>query len=417
MSTRGDLKKAVWDWTEWFQKFSKELIPRRNIPTFKHDLCLALIGVRRSGKTSTAVQIANELNKTDSTFYFNFEDPVFFSGTEVDSIDILISLFEELTGVAPTLIILDEVHHVEGWERWVRKAIDIGRYQVIVTGSSSQLLSSEIATAISGRVIEHTIWPLSFSEYLSFIKVKPTSEGNWVRELDNYLRWGGFPKIVLISEESERILLLKQYLSDIVLRDVIARHSIKNQHALNQMVTWYLTGLSCLHSYNALRKAFGFSIELASTLTNYLSQAFLVFEMGRYHPNLKVQARDQKKIYVIDNGLRTVSLVSGREDWGRLAENVVYIELRRRGKEIYYFKEQKEVDFVITQLGKPVEIIQVAYSNLDHSETKEREVSALIECLKCFGMKEGKILTSTYEHEEIVQGFKIKYIPLYAWLA
>lgn len=417
MSTRGDLKKAVGDWTEWFQKFSRELIPRRNIPTFKHDLCLALIGVRRSGKTSTAVQIANELKKTDSTFYFNFEDPVFFSGTEVDSIDILISLFEELTGVSPTLIILDEVHHVERWERWVRKAIDIGRYQVIVTGSSSQLLSSEIATAISGRVIEHTIWPLSFSEYLSFIKVNPTSEGNWVRELDNYLRWGGFPKIALISEESERIMLLKQYLSDIVLRDVIARHSIKNQHALNQMVTWYLTGLSCLHSYNALRKAFGFSIELASTLTSYLSQAFLVFEMSRYHPNLKVQARDPKKIYVIDNGLRTVSLVSGREDWGRLAENVVYIELRRRGKEIYYFKEQKEVDFVITELGKPVEIIQVAYSNLDLSETKEREVSALIECLKSFGMKEGKILTSTYEHEEKIQGFKIKYIPLYAWLA
>ncbi len=416
MSTRGDLKKAVLDWTSWFKKFSLELVPRQKIPTFKHDLCLALTGVRRSGKTSTAIQIAKELKKVESTFYFNFEDPIFFSGVNVESIDILITLFEEETGKAPTLIILDEVQNVMGWERWVRKAIDIGQYQVIVTGSSSQLLSSEIATAISGRVIEHTIWPLSFSEYLSFINIKPSSEGAWIRELDNYMRWGGFPKLALIKDESERIMLLKQYLSDIVLRDVVSRHSIKNQHGLNQIVTWYLTGLSCLHSYNSLRKAFGFSIEFVSALTKYLEQAFLVFEMGRYHPNLKVQARDPKKVYVIDSGLRTVSLVSEREDWGRLAENIVYIELRRRGKQIYYFKEQNEVDFVITELGRPVEAIQVAYSKLDQPDTKEREVSALIECLGRLGLKKGTILTSTYEDEENIKSFTIQYIPLHLWL-
>lgn len=195
MATRGDLKKAVLDWMEWFWKFSRVLILRKNIPSFQHDLCLALTGVRRSGKTSTAVQIANTLGKLESTFYFNFEDPVFFSGTDVQVIDTLITLFAELTGIVPTLVILDEVQNVAGWELWVRKAIDTGRCQVIVTGSSSQLLSSEITTAIGGRVIEHTIWPLLFSEYLLFIGEKPLSEGKWIRELDNYLRWGGFPKL------------------------------------------------------------------------------------------------------------------------------------------------------------------------------------------------------------------------------
>ncbi len=310
MATRGDLKKAVKDWMEWFKRFSAELFPRTNLPQFRHDLCLALTGVRRSGKTSTAVQIAKELKEIDFTFYFNFEDPVFFSGTKVESIDILITLYEELFGHAPKLVILDEVQNVIGWEKWVRKAIDIGRYQVIVTGSSSQLLSSEIATAISGRVLEHTIWPLSFPECLAFRRTKPSSEGQWLREMNNYLSWGGFPKVSLIEEESNRIVLLKQYLSDIVLRDVVARHTIKNHHVLNQIVTWSLTGLSCPHSYTALRKAFGISTELASLLTHYLFQAFLVFEVTRYHPNLKVQARDPKKIYVIDSGLRTVSLVS-----------------------------------------------------------------------------------------------------------
>lgn len=417
MATRGDLRKALLDWLGWFKKFSNELILRENVPTFQHDLCLALTGVRRSGKTSTAVQIAKALDKTDSTFYFNFEDPVFFSGTDVQILPILLTLFEEETGKAPSIVILDEVQNVEGWELWVRKAIDIGQFQVIITSSSSQLLSSEIATAISGRVIEHTIWPLSFQEYLSFIQLEPRSEGQWMRELDNYLSWGGFPKVALIKDEGERIMLLKQYLSDIVLRDVVSRHSIKNQHSLNQIVTWYLTGMSSLHSYNSSRKAFGFSIELASSLTSYLSQAFLIFEMGRYHANLKVQARDLKKIYAIDNGLRTVSLVSERKDRGRLAENAVYLELRRRGKILFYFKENQEVDFVVTQLGKPVEVIQVSYCDLEDKATREREVDALIECLKTLGLKQGVLITSTYEDEECVQGFQMRYVPLYRWLS
>jgi predicted AAA+ superfamily ATPase len=416
MITRGDLKKAVLDWMEWFNRFSVELIPRKNIPLFQHDLCLALTGVRRSGKTSTAVQIARELNQSDITFYFNFEDPLFFAGAEVDSIDQLIGIYEELKGASPSLVILDEIHHVRAWERWVRKAVDIGLYKVIVTGSSSQLLSSEIATAISGRVIEQTIWPLSFNEYLSFVQVKPSSEAQWMRQMDHYLQWGGFPKIALMGSENERIFLLKQYLNDIVLRDVVSRHSIKNQHALNQMVSWYLTGLSCYHSYNALRKAFGFSIEMASSLTHYLTQAFLVFELNRYHHNLKIQSRDSKKVYIIDSGLRTVSLVSERKDWGRLAENVVYLELRRRGKELFYFKEEQEVDFLITELGKPVEAIQVAYSDLENAQTKQREVTALIKCLQALNLKEGKILTSNLEDKERVQGFEIEYIPLHQWL-
>lgn len=417
MTTRGDLKQSLIDWMEWFRKFSRELVARRDVPHFQQGLCLALTGVRRSGKTSLAVQIAKELNQIDRTFYFNFEDPVFFAGTDVSVIDILLTLYQEETGRTPQIVILDEVQHVAGWERWVRKTVDTGRFQVIVTGSSSELLSSEIATSISGRVIERTVWPLSYVEYLAFRNITPTSEGLHLRELDSFLRWGGFPKATLTRDESERILLLKQYLSDIVLRDVVARHHIKNQHALHQIVTWYLTGLSSLHSYTAVRKAFGMSIELASTLTEYLSQAFLVFEMSRYHHNLKVQARDAKKIYIVDIGLRTVSLLSDREDWGRLAENSVYIELRRRGKEVFYFKNEKEVDFIITELGKPVEAIQVAYCNLEDQKTKDREISSLLECLELLQLKKGKILTLAYDDTQIIQGRVIEFVPLYRWLS
>lgn len=412
MATRGELKQALLDWKLWLEKNSHALLPRSTAVRLPQDMCLALIGVRRSGKSSLAAQ----LQKPNHTFYFNFEDPIFFSGATVDVIDTLITLFEEETGHAPQLVILDEVQNVLGWERWVRKAVDLGRFQVIVTGSSSQLLSSEIATAISGRVIEHTVWPLSFAEYLQFRNLRPTSEGIWIREVENYLRWGGFPKAILLDDENERIMLLKQYLSDIVLRNVVARHSIKNQHALNQLVSYYLTGLSTLHSYNALRKVFGISTELAATLTDYLGQAFLVFEMSRYHHNLKVQARDPKKIYIIDNGLRTVSLTSERKDWGRLAENVVYLELRRRGHQMFYFKQTQEVDFVLTQLGKPIDAIQVCYCDLQNPETKQREIKALLECLIALNLDAGKVLTLSYEDTISVQSKTIHFTPLYKWL-
>ena len=415
MATRGELKKALQDWQQWLNKNSHLIVPRNSLLSQQMDLCLALTGVRRSGKSSMTVQLA--LGRLKETFFFNFEDPIFFPGASVEVLDQLLSLYEEETGKMPKLVILDEIQNVQGWERWVRKAIDLGHYQIVITGSSSHLLSSEIATAISGRVIEQTIWPLSLSEYLIFLGNTPSSKGAWLRALENYLRWGGFPKIILTPDENDRIILLKQYLSDIVLRDVVARHSIKNQKALHQIVSFYLTGLSCLHSYNSLRKAFEISIELASTLTGYLTQAFLVFEMSRYHPNLKVQARDPKKIYVIDTGLRTVSLQSDREDWGRLAENAVYLELRRRGKQAFYYKQAQEVDFVITELGKPIDAIQVCYSDLEDQETRNREINALLECLQTLELPSGKILTLSLEDMFFKEGKAIHLIPLYQWLS
>ncbi len=415
MATRGELKKALQDWQQWLNKNSHLIVPRSSLLSQQKDLCLALTGVRRSGKSSMTVQLA--LGRLEETFFFNFEDPIFFPGASVEVLDQLLSLYEEETGKSPKLVILDEIQNVQGWERWVRKAIDLGHYQIVVTGSSSHLLSSEIATAISGRVIEQTIWPLSFSEYLIFLGQTPSTKGAWLRALENYLRWGGFPKIILTPDENDRIILLKQYLSDIVLRDVVARHSIKNQRALHQIVSFYLTGLSCLHSYNSLRKAFEISIELASTLTGYLTQAFLIFEMSRYHLNLKVQARDPKKIYVIDTGLRTVSLQSNREDWGRLAENAVYLELRRRGKQSFYYKQVQEVDFVITEFGKPVDAIQVCYSDLEDQETHNREINALLECLHALELPSGKILTFSLEDVIFKEGKEIHLIPLYQWLS
>jgi uncharacterized protein len=416
MINRNDLLKSLRDWLNWFMRESQGLQIRSSVIRIPKELCLALTGVRRSGKTFTALQIAREADLLKETFYYNFEDPVCLTGATARDIETLISLFEEERGCSPLLVILDEVQYVEGWEKWVRKAVDMKQFGIIVTGSSSRLLSSEFATAISGRVIEKAIWPLSFKEFVSFKGRKPISEGQWLHELNHYMRWGGFPKPTLMDTEEERIDLLKQYLSDIVLRDVLNRHKILNHLALNQIVSWYLTNIASLHSYTAIKNAFGISTDLAATLSSYLAEAYLAFELSRYHLNMKVQTRDPKKVYLIDNGLRTVSLLSEREVWGRLAENTVYIELRRRNKQVFYYKNEGEVDFLVTELGKPQQAIQVCFSDLEDEKTRERELSSLLECLQELHLSTGILLTKS--HEETIHSDKqtVRCIPLYRWL-
>ena len=414
MTDRGTLRRAVQEWRKWFLRITETALPRTLSVRRTKGLALALTGVRRSGKTFASVLLSRA--DPERTFYFNFEDPIALAVTSPEFIDELIDLHEESAGIAPTHVVLDEIQQVPNWERWVRKAVDLERYQLTITGSSSRLLSSELATAIAGRVIEQQVWPLSFAEYIEFTGAPAASDAQQRKQLQRYLKWGGFPRVALLGDELERILLLKQYLQDIVLRDVINRHQLRDNHALERLVAWYLTKVSCLHSYQAIRKAFGGSVESIAAYTAYLTEAFLAFEVQRYHPNLKVQARDAKKIYLIDNGLRTVSLASDREDWGRLAENVVYLELRRRGEEVFYFKGTQETDFLVTHLGKPHQAIQVAYSDLRDEHTHAREVGALLECLRETKLPRGMILTSTLEDRIHVEKRQIDFLPLHQWL-
>lgn len=200
------------------------------------------------------------------------------------------------------------------------------------------------------------------------------------------------------------------------MRDVLNRHKILNHLALNQIVSWYLTNISCFHSYSAIKKAFGISVDLAATISSYLTEAYLAFELNRYHDNMKVQTRDSKKVYLIDNGLRTVSMQSNRNDMGHLAENIVYLELRRRNKQLFYYKNIGEVDFLITELGVPKEAIHVSYCDLEEENTRQREISGLLECLKDLNFIKGLLLTKNYEEVIHIDHFRLECVPLHRWL-
>ncbi len=330
MIERYNIKKAIDDWKLFLEKTRKQFLPRSLQKSIGNDMALGLVGVRRCGKTFSAI----ELTKNEKVFYFNFEDPIFIEDNSVSNIDELISVYTEYYG-NPEFIIFDEIQNISGWERWLRKAVDMQKFKVIITGSSSKLLSSEISTSIAGRCLEQKIWPLSFREYLKFTEedLNPIEY-----KLRDYTLFGGFPAVVLKKSKEEKIDILKQYINDIVLKDIIDRYKIRNKKHLDQIIVYYLTNISSNHSASAIKKAFGINIETVTNYTSYLEEAFFIFSISRYHNNLKEQQRDSKKVYTIDTGLRDVYARSSNADYGKLAENIVFIELKRRGKEIYYFK-------------------------------------------------------------------------------
>jgi predicted AAA+ superfamily ATPase len=403
-------------WQKAFIKLRESLIPRERAPKLPNDnLALALMGVRRCGKTTLALQLSKKYNESE-VLYYNFEDPLFLHTDNPNDIEKLFTIFEQKYGKLPILTIFDEIQNVTGWERWLRSAIDQRRSSFIVTGSNAKLLSAELATSLTGRCLEYTVWPLSLSESVNFIS--KNKKDTPIRQLclQELINWGGLPAVLLTKDTTERDKLLQQYLSDLIHRDVLNRYTIRNKRALDLILTYYQTNLSSLHSYSAIKKAFNIPIDTISEYTSALSSAFLLFEVERYHHNLKVQSRDPRKVYVVDAGLRRASSRSVEADIGKLLENLVFLELKRNNHTINYYKETKEVDFIVTENYKPKTAIQVCAYGMEEKKTRERELDALLECLTNLKLSEGTIVTM--DRDEIIKiGSKtIKSVSAIRWL-
>jgi uncharacterized protein len=413
---RSLLHRSLEDWHTFYLQKRHSLIFRSCPPLPESSaLAVALTGIRRCGKTSTAILMCKDLDP-EIVLYYNFEDPLFAFEESPRHLGTLLDVAQQYRSKPIELIILDEIHNIPGWEKWLRTLIDQQRYRCIVTGSSAKLLSSEIASSLTGRCIEYQTWPLSYKEFLNFHGGSPDDRRMHLSEFQKYLEMGGFPEVVKQSTPQQARILLDQYFSDILLRDVVQRHEIRNARLLRQLATYCLTNISSLHSYSSLAKAFSSSTEIISRYTAALTEAFLLFEVERYHRNLKVQARDPRKIYSIDLGLRDVIARSVNPDYGKELENLVYLELRRRGCEVMYFKETHEVDFVILEAYRPVGAIQVCLSLHRSTETREREVSALRECMSVTGLKLGRIITLDEEESFEVEEGQVEVLSAWRWI-
>ena len=294
--------------------------------------------------------------------------------------------------------------------------------KIIVTGSSSKLLDSEYATTLTGRTLPITVFPMSFMEYLKFHNVKTKDRLSLVSKkrdivalLKKYIEQGGFPEVLLTGKE-----LLQKYFDDIIFKDIIDRHEIRDTNTIKRIAHFLLTNIAKEYTYNSIRKMFGVSLDLIRQYIGYIEASYLTFSVSMFSYSLKEQNINPRKVYCIDTGLRNVVGFKFSEDYGRLYENIVFVELKRRLSEslsdIFYWKNKrgKEVDFIVKEGLKTKEVIH-ACGNVEDKKTKEREVEGLLEALKEFKLKEGSVITEAFEGEEIIGKKKVKFIPLWKW--
>ncbi|MBI4812215.1 ATP-binding protein [Candidatus Falkowbacteria bacterium] len=409
----------------WQKAAKKDYLREREILeeiNFKSKEIIDLVGPRRSGKSSILKLIIKRLNLSNDFLYINFEDPFFIENNNPAIIEELILIFKEYFNPRLSHIFFDEMQEIKQWEKALRKLRDGGDYKIFITGSSSKLLSGEIATLITGRHLSYKIFPLSFREFLLFKDIRIEGGRDIIvkekalnKKFDEYLKMGGFPEIVL----ENNIELLKNYFFDILQKDIMARHEIRDKSILEKMAVYLLSNAAKTVSLESIKKTYGISFASASVYLEYLKEAMLIFDLPQFSYSLKKQAKTLKKIYAVDTGLANNVSFRFSEDRGRILENAIFLELKikERWNELYYYKTKNnlEVDFLVKEKSKPKQLIQAAWTLAD-KKTKEREIKSLLAAMDELKLKEGLILTRDEEAEIKTKNKIIVVKPVWKWI-
>jgi uncharacterized protein len=324
------------------QQITNEKTLPRELKLDKTKLIKIITGIRRCGKSTLLKQL-----KKKNDLFINFEDPRLSKFQTED--------FVKIINVSNTFF-FDEIQNVSEWERGVRYLHDQNK-NIYISGSNAQLLSKELGTKLTGRHISYELFPFSQKEYKKYTK------------RNSYLNEGGFPEY-LKSKNSE---YLRNLLIDILNKDIILRYNIREKKELVELTTYLLSNISKEISYNKLSKLFELSVTTISNFIKYLNDAYIIFTLQKFSFSIKKQIINPKKIYCIDNGLLKANSLSFTKDKGRLLENAVFLKLKRKYKEIFYFKDKYECDFIIKDRDSLKMAVQVCY-NLN-SENMKRELN------------------------------------------
>ncbi|MFW5946726.1 MAG: ATP-binding protein [Candidatus Natronoplasma sp.] len=390
-------------------------------------------GIRRAGKTYRMFQKIKDLKEED-VFYINFEDERLINPTVEDLSQLLPTIKETFVINEPIYLFVDEVQRIDGWERWARRLAESDSVYLTISGSSSQLSSREIASSLRGRTLTTHIFPLNFQEFLDFkgFEIEDISHVKYSKEkpilrrhFNEYLKFGGFPEIVLEEKEKRKLKILREYFSTIVARDLIERHSIEKVNVLESLMKLLVNNFSRLISFSKTRnwlKSMGLKVS-KNTIANYFSylkSSYFLFDVTIHSRSVKDRLQYPRKVYLIDNGFATSLTERFSSDRGWFFENLVAVNLFREivsnpQKELHYWKkDRKEVDFVVKEGLDTKELIQVC-SDL-YVETKERELKNLLvasEELECSNLT---VITDDLEDEEEIDGKKVDYVPLWVKL-
>ena len=361
---------------------------------------IIISGIRRCGKSTLLKQITSSLKNYN---YFNFEDQRVF-GFELHDFNKLEEVYNEK--VKNKIYFFDEIQNVNNWERFIRTQKDKG-YKFFLAGSNASLLSRELGTKLTGRHLTYELFPFSYDE---FLKLKGYKAG--IKSFEKYFYLGGFPEYI----KTQNIQILQQVFEDILMRDIIVRYGLRNSRTIKELAVYLISNASKEYSYNKLKNIFGLgSASSAISYISYFEDSYLMFSVPRFSYSLKQQVKNPKKIYVIDVGFARANSLSFSKDEGRILENVVFLQLRRNYKNIFYFREKYECDFVIKERNTITSAYQVCYRITE--ENKDREINGILEVLNYFNLKKGIILTFDRKDEFTIRGKKILIIPTWEWMS
>ena len=427
--------KTLQDWNFWQKEpntgIQRPFYLKKLTELLQNKQVLAITGARRSGKSFLMRQLAKCLIKQgidkNNILIINLEDPRLPSNLNTDFLQKIYEVYLEfIQPQARGYVLLDEIQEVEKWEKWVLMMQELQKAQIIISGSNAKLLSQELATLLTGRHLDLAVSPLSFSEFLLFnnLQIKNpldliSHEIKIKANLKNYLKYGSFPEVVLRQDKTE---LLLTYFRDILEKDLIKRYKIRKIGQFKSVLKFYLSNIANLITFNSLEKHFKVSADTVEKFSSYFETAYVLFFLKRFSFKVKEQDKSPRKVYAIDTGLvNTVGFRFSPND-GRIMENIVFLELKRKqssdlGLEIYYWKDERhrEVDFVIKQGQQMVQLIQVCWQISDF-KTKDRELKSLVlasQELKCNNLL---VITDDFEGEEKLKGKKVKFVPLWRWL-
>ncbi|MEA3522307.1 MAG: ATP-binding protein [Campylobacterota bacterium] len=426
MKKKEQLKQIIRDF-HLNKKF--DVKPRALQPPVDTKKIITLIGVRRCGKTSilydTINQLSNNIEKTKILF-LNFEDERL--ELAVDELDLILQSFSELypdQNLNECYFFFDEIQNITGWEKFIRRVYDSVSKNIFVTGSNSKLLSSDIATSLRGRTLVFEVYPLSFSEYLSFKNIEvdlysSKSLAHIRNAQEVFLKHGSFPETLFLDKQYVN-QTLQEYFNVLLYKDLAERYGITNTVALKfflkRIIASSTKQISINKIYNELKSS-GIKIgkNTLYDFLDYVQNIYLALTLHRYDKSLVNKELGEKKIYSIDIGLNNAIEFKFSDNIGKSLENALFLELKRNYSEIFYFRDlSSECDFLVNEKNSITQAIQVTYDMSDE-DTKRREIKGLVGACKKFNLNTAIIVTFDTEDEIEQDDILIKLIPFYKWI-
>jgi uncharacterized protein len=360
---------------------------------------LIVSGIRRCGKSTLLYQLLQQ--KYPNALYLNFEDPRLY---EFDIADFH-RLDEAIMLSGSNVLFFDEIQIIPEWERYIRQKLDED-YKIVITGSNASLLSRELGTRLTGRHITKELFPFSYHEFCKYQSLPHNKIS-----LLNYLDTGGFPEYVKQGAPE----ILNQLFEDILIRDIAVRYGVRDVKTLQRLAFYLLSNVSKLITGNRLKTLF--DIGSTSTVMEYLSHleySYLLHFVPKFSYSIRKQIANPRKVYGIDTGLITINSGSFSEDRGRRFENLIYLHLRQKHREIYYYSEKNECDFVVVNNNILKEAVQVCFEL--NPDNMNREVDGLIEALTFFNAPQGTIVTLEQTDKIEKDGKIVHVVPAHTYL-